>query len=98
MTNLEASVTLRLSIQRALLDEVTDRMWSITCGLRERTVMIRAYFQGAVTPEDLERVQRIGTEVIADFPDGYMIEESCGSLDELEEISLDYWVFRRAPK
>ena len=38
----------------------------------------------------------IGAEVIADFPDGYTISESCLSLQHDEEEMLDFWAFRRA--
>jgi hypothetical protein len=95
MTNDEL-ISLKLSIQRALLGEVTNRLVSVTCGLSERQIMIRAYVSGIVTEEDIERIQCVGTEVIADFPEGYMIEESCLSVHEHEEEMLDFWAFRRA--
>jgi hypothetical protein len=49
-------VTLKLSVQRALLGEVTDRLFCVTCGIHGKTVQIRAYFFGKVTPNDIERV------------------------------------------
>jgi hypothetical protein len=45
---------------------------------------------------DIERIQSVGAEVIADFPEGYMIEESCLSVREHEEEMLNFWAFRRA--
>jgi hypothetical protein len=95
MTN-DDLILLKLSIQQALLAEVTDRLVSITCGLSERNIKIRAYVSGDVTKEDIERIQFVGTEVIADFPEGYMIEESCLSVRDHEEEMLDFWAFRRA--
>jgi hypothetical protein len=95
MTNDEL-VLLKLSIQRALLDEVTSRVVSVTCGLRERRIAIRAYVTGVVTEEDVERIQSIGGEVVADFSEGYTIQESCLSVDEHEQEVLDFWAFRRA--
>ena len=74
--------TLKLSIQVALLGEVTCRLISVTCGLKGQQIEIRAYVSGDVTTEDLERVSSIGAEVIANFPEGYQIEESCLSAEK----------------
>jgi hypothetical protein len=95
MDTFEPQVTLMLSIQRALLGEVTDRLVSVTCGIKERQIQIRAYVRGEVKEEDIERVGFIGAEVIADFPAGYTIEEKCLSADLGNEEMLDFWVFRR---
>jgi hypothetical protein len=95
MTN-DDLILLKLSIQQALLAEVTERLVSITCGLSERNIKIRAYVSGDVTEEDIERIQFVGTEVIADFPEGYMIEESCLSVRDHDEEMPDFWAFRRA--
>lgn len=90
----EPRSTIMLSIQRALLGQITSRLFSMTCGMKGKNIQIRAYVSGEVTQEDIERVQIIGTEVIADFPEGYSIEESCLPIAEGEKI-LDFWVFRR---
>lgn len=94
--NFDPAVTLKLSIQRALLGEVTDRLVSITCGIKDSVVMLSAYFTGPVKEEDIERVGFIAAEVIADFPEPYMIEESCVSLRDSKEEMLDFWAFRKA--
>ena len=75
---------------------MTSRLVSVTCGLKGQQIQIRAYVSGDVTAEDLERVSFIGGEVIADFPEGYLIEESCLSAEQQEEHMLDFWAFRRA--
>jgi hypothetical protein len=97
MDTFEPLATLKCSIQRALVGEVTDRLVSVTCGIKERHVHVRAYVRGEVEEEDIERVQVIGGEVIADFPDGYTVEETCLSVDNGDEEMLDFWAFRRAP-
>jgi hypothetical protein len=71
MSTFEPLLTLKLSIQRALLGEVTGRLIGVTCGLKGRHIQIRAYVSGKVTEEDIERIQCVGAAVIADFPDGY---------------------------
>jgi hypothetical protein len=96
MDTFEPLLTLKLSIQRALLGEVTDRLIAVTCGLKERRIQIRAYVSGNVTEEDIERIQSVGGEVIADFPDGYTIDESSVSVNDGEPQMLDFWAFSRA--
>jgi hypothetical protein len=97
MTDFDPLITLKTSIQRALLGEVTQRLVSVTCGLKDRHIQIRAYFAGHVTEEDIERIQFVSTEVISDFPAGFTIEESCLPIDNPhgEEV-LDFLAFRRA--
>jgi hypothetical protein len=46
--------------------------------------------------EDIERIQSIGAEVIADFPEGYTIDETAVSIDDGEPEMLDFWAFIRA--
>lgn len=96
MTDTEVRTTLKLSIQRALLDEVTPRLCSVTCGLDGGLIEIRAYFSGRVTEEDVERIQIVGAEVIADFPEGFRIKDVCLSTEDEEERMLDFWAFRAA--
>ncbi len=91
-------VTLKLSIQAALLGEVTCRLVSVTCGFRGNIVIVRAYMSDEITADDREWISEIGGEVIADFPEGYMIEESCLSIEETQEQMLDFWAFRRAER
>lgn len=88
-------VTLKLSIQQALVGEVSDHLVSLTCGLRGRHIEIRGYFSPFPTEDDLEQLQFVGAEVIADFPEGYTIEERCVSADESEPEMLDFWAFKR---
>jgi hypothetical protein len=96
MATFEPLVSLKLSIQRALLGEFTERLVGVTCGLRERHIRIRAYVSGAVTEDDIARIQFVSGEVIADFPDGYTVEEGCSSVDDGEPEMLDFWAFLRA--
>jgi hypothetical protein len=65
--------------------------------LKDQHIHIRAYFAGNVTEEDVERIQVVSTEVIADFPAGYTIEESCLPIDNPhgEEV-LEFLGFDRA--
>ena len=88
-------VTLKCSIQCALLGEVTERLVSVTCGIKGHIVSVRAYVRGPVEEDDVEWLGYIGTEVISDFPEGYTIEERCVSADDGEPQVLDFWAFKR---
>lgn len=95
MSEFNPQLTLKLSIQRALLGEVTDRLVSVTCGLKGQRVEVKAYVTGKVTDDDLERISFISGEVIADFPEEYTINDSCVSVDSEAEEMLDFWAFMR---
>lgn len=95
MDAFDPTLTLKLSIQRALLGNVSERLVSLTCGLNGRRIEIRGYFFPRATQGDLEQLQCVGAEVIADFPDGYSIEENCESADDGEPQILDFWAFMR---
>ena len=72
MATFEPLVSPKLSIQRALLGEVTERLVGVTCGLRERHIRIRAYVSGAVTEDDIARIQFVGNnaKIIVDYARG----------------------------
>lgn len=96
MINFNPLVTLRLSIQAALLDEVTEPLVAVTCGIdADKWIHIIAYFDGPATEEDVETISSIGSEVIASFPSGYRIEEICLDAQKVVPKCLDFWAFRR---
>lgn len=95
MNNQESLSTLQASAQRALTGEVFSNLVALTCGLENQTIKLRAYFKGEVNEDDIERVQNVGTEIIADFPDGYMIDEECISTKERSPEILDVWIYRQ---
>jgi hypothetical protein len=96
VTQFDQLVTLKLALQVALLGEVWPRLVSVTGGVKGNVVQVRAYVSGEVTEEDAERVSFISAEVISHFPEPYMIEESCLSVDRTGEQMLDFWAFKRA--
>lgn len=96
MTKIDERITLKNSIQRALLDEVTDDLYAVTCGIdAEKRIHIIAYFDGPVSEEGWDAINSVGGEVIADFPDEYRIEETCLDANQIEPRCLDFWAFRR---
>jgi hypothetical protein len=72
----------KLSIQRALLGNVTENMRAIMAELSENNIKLFFYYDGEVHENDEETVSEIETEVIADF------DEDCNF--DVNIIRLDY--------
>ena len=89
-------VTLKCSIQSALVDQVHQNLVAITCGISGRHITIAGYFRGEVSEDDLELVRTLGTEVLADFPEEYQITEIARSAEEGPLERLDFWAFKRS--
>ena len=96
MNSKEEQLTLRFSIQIALIGEITSNWAAVTCSVQDRKILILLFVWGPVTPGDRERISSVGAEVIADFPDNHTIEEECRSLDDNLLSVLDFWAFLRA--
>jgi hypothetical protein len=88
---------LKLSVQRALLGAVDQRMFAVTVEMQDQTIMLRSYVIGQVTPDDLEQIQIVGTEVIADFDSPWQIDEYCLTWEGCPLNLEGRLVFLRAP-
>jgi len=91
----ERYVQLPLSLQMALIDSVPPNMVAVTAKIEESLITIHAFFDGPIAEEEEEIVGVIGTEVIADFPAPYTIEEQCFSITDNALQMLDFWAFKR---
>lgn len=61
---------LKLSVQRALLQEVPDNLYAVTAGFDERGgIIIRGYYFSEPTEQDRIDLSCVGAEVIADWLD-----------------------------
>jgi hypothetical protein len=87
-----------LSLQGALIGEVSSVMRGITCDWNESEIRIRCVMDGPVQEEDEESVSVIETRVMADFPDQDVCTE-CIRLDTPKPLSgaalPGGWVFQR---
>jgi len=72
----------KLSIQRALLGNVTSNMRAIIAVLSENDVSLFFYYDGEINEGDEEIVSEIEAELVADF------NESCNF--HVSAIRLDY--------
>lgn len=71
----------KLSIQRALLGNITYNIRAIIAELGEDDIQLFFYYDGEIQEDDEENASEIGTEVIADFDDGYNIDVNVRRLD-----------------
>jgi hypothetical protein len=85
------------SVQRALLGAVTDKLVAVTCGFSGNEIRINAYFSSEPSEPDIEEISCVGGQVIGDFPETYVIRESCFTIppDNCLE-ALDFTAFQRA--
>jgi hypothetical protein len=85
-----------LSLQRALLGEVTPTMRAVTVRYDEATARITIYFDGPLTDADRDTASRIETEVMADMSDPNTVSSTCERVDRPEKIvDSGTWVFAR---
>src|SRR5215813_7353975 len=99
MTLRQLTITdLKLSLQSALIGEVTSNMAAVTCALRQNLIVLRCYYFGMPSEADKQRLLAISSEVIADFPAPYDIVEECVSYHSSRQLPdcLDFWAFMRA--
>ena len=86
---------LRLSVQRAMVGEVTANLAGLHTTLEGTQIVIAAYFFTEPSEGDLEHFSVITAEVIADYPDHYNIDERVALISEVKRNSIP-WNFRRA--
>lgn len=86
-----------LSIQRALLGEVSAFLRGVTCSWDESTINIKCYFDGEPSENDQESMECVASEVMADFPE-HDVQINTIRLDKpqsLKDQSLMAWAYLR---
>ena len=79
----------RLSLQRALLGNVTPNIRGVIALLDDNQIYLTFYFDGEISESDEENASEIETEVIADFDEKYTIDTQIKRLDFPHRIKLD---------
>ncbi len=96
MTAIVRRAEVLLSIQRALLGEVTPAMRAVTVQFDEGSVRILFYFDGDFSDVDREAASRVETEVMADMSDPSSVSSACRRIDPPSRIEdAGTWVFAR---
>ncbi|WP_422403355.1 hypothetical protein [Pseudomonas sp. GZD-209] len=92
-------VMARLSLQRALLGEVSKKLRAVVFSVSGEALDIRFYFDGEVEERDIESASCVETEVLADYEESFKVCARTFRLDAPEPIDDDgIWVFRRNEK
>jgi len=88
-----------LSLQRALLGEVTANLRAVTVRYDDNSIHFEAYFDGAPNDEEREGMSLVETEVMADFPSTHEVTHEVIRLDAPAPIPKNRtWVyFRKEP-
>lgn len=82
----DLSVYLRLSLQRALLGNVTPNIRAVIAELSGKNISLLFYFEGEVDDDDEELASVIETEIIADFDDDFTVDTTVQRLDYPQRI------------
>ena len=92
----DLSIEIRLSAQRALLSHVPVSLRAVSVDANSRKIYYRCIFDGEPTEDEWELLSVAATEMIADFPEPYTIEEEYLYIPHPETMEhLKYVVFLR---
>lgn len=87
---------LRLSLQRALMGEISPAFRAVAFSASDGAVDVRCYFDGPIAQEDRISVSCMRTEVLADFESELEVSARCIRMDFPDPISDEgFWVYRR---
>ncbi len=88
-------VRVLLSLQRALLGEVSSALRGVTADWHDNAIDIVCYFDGPIAEQDEESMGCVDAEVLADFPE-HTVNFRIIRSDTPEEMKpLRAWVYRR---
>lgn len=81
MSQNDPNVYLKLSLQRALLGNVTPNIRAVLAELVDKKISMIFYFDGAISDNDEDLVSVVETEVMADYEESFNIEAIIHRLD-----------------
>jgi hypothetical protein len=85
-----------LSLQRALLGEVTPNLRAVTVNYDDTSIHFEAFFDGAISDDEREGMSLVETEVLADFPAVHKVTHEVIRMDAPAMIPKDrIWVYFR---
>ena len=101
MKQIDLRIEVLLSLQTALLGEVSPNLRGVTCDWDTSRLVIHCIFDGVILEEDRESMECVATELIAYFPEDYQVLLECIRKDApqpLQTCMLKKWVYwRREP-
>jgi hypothetical protein len=93
----ELRVRLLLSIQRALLGEVTPNIRAVTAQIDAQTIVLRWIIDGKISDGLRRDLSAVGAEVVADFATHRIAEEliRCNASHAIDGLYLDDVAYAR---
>lgn len=88
---------LKLSLQRALLGNITSNLRCVIVTITNKSMQLFFYYDGEVTDSDEESASEVETEVIVDFDAEFTISTHVERLDSPNPIKVNngYCVYLR---
>jgi hypothetical protein len=88
--------TILLSVQRALLGEVSPRLRGASANFSGQSIRIDLYFDGEIAPDDEESVSDVEGEIAADLPPDTVLRVKASRIDVPRELPAAMsWAYRR---
>jgi hypothetical protein len=98
MSQLPLRVSVLLSMQRALWDEVTPGLRGVSVAISESAVSGRMIFDDAPTDDDVQGCSLVETHIIADMPPEVIVNLTAVGIEPpqpRELLSGEEWVYLR---
>jgi hypothetical protein len=87
---------LGMSLQRALLDEVSAALRGVAVRYHDGRVDLVFYVDGPVSEDDRESASIVETELLADLSPNYTVKTDIIQIDAPAPLpESDFWVYRR---
>jgi hypothetical protein len=88
-------VLLLLSVQRALVGAVSPSLYGVCVAFEAKTVLLTLYIAETASEEEVEDLRVVGTEVIADFSESFVVDDRFVPVADLDEPlpTVGDWVY-----
>jgi hypothetical protein len=87
-----------MKLQWQVIGAVPHNLRAVTCDWEGTEIKLRFVFDGEITEENYEHAQTVGTEVVADFPSPWTVNENIVRLDYPDGVrpgALALWAYLR---
>jgi hypothetical protein len=97
MSGIDDQIRLRLSVQRALLGQVSSALAAVSCGLNDNDVVLEFLVDSDFSDEDRERMEVVASEVVADFSDATLTTVFTSPPTDRARVPVAerWWVYKR---
>lgn len=97
MSGHDREIRLRLSVQHALLGQVSSALAAVSCGWNDNDIVLELLVDSEFSDEDRERMEVVASEVVADFVDETIttVFTSPPSHGPKVPVAKRWWVYER---